>query len=86
MFLRYITNPTFPRGIKELGSHQSTVLKTMLALTRSTVELTNQCIFSFSQQSKYLQEDYRQAGMLTNSPQCSVMQNAEHHVFIATKM
>jgi hypothetical protein len=48
MFLRYITNHAFPRGIEELGSHQSTVLKTMLALTRSTVELTNQCIFSFS--------------------------------------
>jgi len=27
-----------------------------------------------------------EAGMLTNRPQCSVVQNAEHHVFIATKM
>jgi hypothetical protein len=36
MFLRYITNPAFQRGIEELGSHQSTVLKTMLALTRSS--------------------------------------------------
>jgi hypothetical protein len=42
MFLRYITNPAFPRGIEELGG-QSTVLKTMLALTRSTLELANQC-------------------------------------------